>query len=227
MKHSSTLHYGFTLVEVLIGLTLFSLILVMIFSGLYTSARSWDAGEKAINSNDEARLILSFLRKQINQAVPILYVNDRKYEALFNGENHSLRFVSRLPAYRGEGGLHLGTFSVIKNNNESVLTFNYRTLDTSTDPFNEPDEGSTTVTLIEHVDSIELEYFGNKKDDEDPRWYTEWSHESRLPDLVRFHILAEDNIQYWPELVITIPSQPERGLPELLLMTSDSDLVPP
>ncbi len=35
---------GFTLVEILVAMTLFSITLIMIFSGLHSASRNWDAG---------------------------------------------------------------------------------------------------------------------------------------------------------------------------------------
>ena len=57
---------GFTLIEILVSLTLLGIIFLLLFSCLYTSNKSWIAGEKKISRNDEVRLVSHFLRRHIH-----------------------------------------------------------------------------------------------------------------------------------------------------------------
>ena len=75
MKHLSRLSKqqvtGFTLVEILIAMTLFSFTLVLIFSALYSTSRTWQISNRQIDTNDEQRLELAFILKQISKAIPL------------------------------------------------------------------------------------------------------------------------------------------------------------
>ena len=63
---------GFTLAEVLVAMALLGLVLIMMFSALHTTSRSWYLGEARAVQNDERRLVQSFLRRQFEQVVPLL-----------------------------------------------------------------------------------------------------------------------------------------------------------
>ena len=106
-RHHSTLSpvadEGFTLLEVLVALTLFSFILIMLYGSLYSTGRSWQASEVQAQGNDDKRLILSFIRRQIEQVAPVLQVDEKENRLLFKGDQAALQFVSNLPATMREG----------------------------------------------------------------------------------------------------------------------------
>lgn len=51
---------GFTLIEVLIGMTLLSLMVVLLFSSLAIGAKSWEQGEKKIANVNEIAVVQHF-----------------------------------------------------------------------------------------------------------------------------------------------------------------------
>ena len=67
MKASSIHFYsnrGFTLVEVVVALTLFSLSLALLYSGLDMSAQNRGASERHVERNENLRLADAFIRRQ-------------------------------------------------------------------------------------------------------------------------------------------------------------------
>ena len=54
---------GFTLLELLIAMTLLGMILVLLFGGLRLGVRSWDASQKQVDSLNSVRSLESFLRR--------------------------------------------------------------------------------------------------------------------------------------------------------------------
>ena len=61
---------GFTLIEVLLGMSLLSLILVLLFSTVFTANRSWASTERRIAQNDELRLVAAFIQTRLAQQSP-------------------------------------------------------------------------------------------------------------------------------------------------------------
>ena len=61
---------GFTLLELLIALTLLGLILVLLFGGLRLGVRSWDASQQQIDTLNSLRSLESFLRREMSVAQP-------------------------------------------------------------------------------------------------------------------------------------------------------------
>lgn len=209
--------WGFTLIEILIALTLFSLILVMVFSTLHSSNKSWQASDKQSELNDERRLVFNFIRKQLSETVPLILIDGKKNAVIFKGEPEQAYFVSRLPAHRGGGGLHLLSLAVSKQEDDSSLILRYQAITADMDLYEDhPDEDIETVSLINNVDSIEYAYFGQKNEDKKPSWYDEWKDEERLPRMLRIQISSKDS-SFWPELFVNIRTQMERGQAQLTL----------
>jgi len=209
---------GFTLVEFLIALSLFSLILAMIFSTLYAAARSWEAGAVLAGTNDEQRLALGFLRRQIRQTVPLLLVDGPDQQVAFRGETDHMSFVSGLPAHRG-GGLSLLTFII----EGQEISLRYRPIFTRPDFFADIPEQSDSVILLRNIKRLQVAYYGRQPDEEKmPDWHDRWYSAKRLPKLIRLRIIARDPHRFLPELLIAIPAGIERGLPQLTLNIGDA-----
>lgn len=205
---------GFTLIEVLVGLTLLGLILTMVFSALYTTSQSWQAGDNQANTNDAHRLGLDFIHREIRQAVPVFYLEKDDNRLLFNGERESLQFVSRLPAHRGGSDLYLAALELDKEN--QALRFSYRLLQIDPGSFTLDDEHSKHKNILRPISAIELTYYGRESPNEEPSWHDTWEEREQMPQLVRLKILSA-GADKWPELYISVPSSMERGLPEMLL----------
>ena len=217
MKASLKKRWGFTLIEILIALTLFSLILVMVFSTLHSSNKSWQASDKQSELNDERRLVFNFIRKQLSETIPLILVDGKKNNVIFKGEPEEVYFVSRLPSHRGGGGLHLLSLTVSEQEDDSSLILEYQPITANMELYEDsPEANIKTVSLVNNINSIEYAYFGKKKDDKESSWHDEWQDEERLPKILRMQI-SSNNEAFWPELFITIRSQVERGQPQLSL----------
>ncbi len=87
---------GFTLLELLIAISILCLIMGIIYGVMYSSSRAWDAGEARAESNQRLRLVLNQLAEEIRSAYSIKMIGetpDDKYLA-FWGEPDRIRFVT-------------------------------------------------------------------------------------------------------------------------------------
>ncbi len=87
---------GFSLLELVIAITILSLIMGIIYGGMQLGNRSWKAGEARVESNQRLRLVLNQLAEEIRSAYSIRMqgeTQDDKYQA-FWGEANRIRFVS-------------------------------------------------------------------------------------------------------------------------------------
>jgi len=175
---------GFTLVEILIALTLFSVILVLVFSALHTSNLTWQASERQIEANEDQRLVIAFIKRQLSQVVPLLQLDGKENNLVFKGEEDQIQFVSALPAHRGGGGLYLLSLQADKD-----LTLHYQmvtsdiALATETD-----DEKIKSQILIADIDDLEFRYYGREKINDTPAWHHQWQNQKRLPELISLRI---------------------------------------
>lgn len=196
---------GFTLIEILIAMTLLSIMMVILFGSLRICAQSWDKGEKKITEVSEVSAVINFFQRHLAVARPLW--NDFSNELneggrlfSFQGKNQFLQFVSSFPASAGRAGLQLITVDLRQANREQVLHVTlspfYPTAEG--EEWNEEDE-----ILIRHVSNFSLAYFGSEDGLSESQWQNEWVERGRLPSLVKIKI-ALDNGIFWPEMVIDL-----------------------
>lgn len=205
---------GFTLVEIMIALTLLSMIVLLLFSSLHTVNRSWKSGLDKVDKNDEIRLVSDYIRKQITQTVPLLWLNQDGRRLVFIGKQKQLTFTSTLPAHRGGGGLYFMTLKVDETGESKQLVLNYHRADPGISPFDPPPlDKQTRILLLDNIEVIDFTYYGYEHDDE-PVWHDNWQNEATLPRLVRLNIQQSEPQRSWPEMTIAIhtkstPAQPQ------------------
>ncbi|MEE8321883.1 MAG: type II secretion system protein GspJ [Gammaproteobacteria bacterium] len=209
---------GFTLVEIMIAMVLLSLILLLLFGGLHTASKSWQAGQKNIEASDEVRLVSNFLRREIGQMVPLVWYDGGESRIAFKGEKETIHFVSTLPAHRSMGGLYQLTLRTERQSSQYNLALDYQLVKPEMELFASNDsEEISTMTLIEDVDEITFAYFGSKHPDDGALWYDAWVDEESLPRMVRMRIFMKDGRQYWPELEFAIHTQTEKGQSQFIV----------
>jgi general secretion pathway protein J len=84
---------GFTLLELLIAITIFALIMVALTEGVHFSGRAWRSQESRNIQQGDVSAVQGVLRQMIASGQE------------FNGDAESLKFVGKLPAALARGGL--------------------------------------------------------------------------------------------------------------------------
>ncbi|MCP5305421.1 MAG: general secretion pathway protein GspJ [Chromatiaceae bacterium] len=213
---------GYTLIEFVIALTLAALIMLLLTGGLYLGTRSWEAVDGKAERVGETRQTLEFLRRELSAARGLIYELPDGEAPLFWGSREMLEWVAPLPAYVGSGGLSIMRLSAMGDGDKRQLVLDRwffhpdvlegKGLDTPLwTPLTPVEATAGQVAnanygrhiLIEHLDDIEIAYFGAAEDDQKARWFEEWAGVAALPRLVRIRIkqAAED----WPEMVVEMP----------------------
>jgi general secretion pathway protein J len=192
---------GFTLIEVLIAMTLLSIMVVLLFSSLKICADSWEQGESKITDVNEVAVVYNFFQQHLSVANP-LWNDFSKEEKTFSfqGKAQSLQFVSTFPASAGKSGLQQFSIQMQKEDNEWLVKVTIT-------PFFPVSEGKEwrkeEVTLIEHVNDFTLAYFGSNEETSESNWQNEWLGKDVLPRLVKINIKLKNEI-YWPEMIIDL-----------------------
>jgi general secretion pathway protein J len=214
-RKSQITNCGFTLVEIMIALTLLSMILLLLFGSLHTISRSWQSGLVKINKNDEIRLVSDYIRRQITQSVPLLWINQDGDRLVFYGEQNELTFTSTLPTHRGGGGLYFITLKVSDTGKSKQLDLNYYRANPGVSPFDPPPfDEQTQVTLLENIEAINFVYYGHDNPDDDPKWHDSWQNEETLPKLVRLTIHRTEPERSWPAMTMAIQSSHTQAEPQ-------------
>lgn len=88
---------GFTLLEVLIAITLMAVTLGIATGGFHLSIRSWEAGGKRLEEGGEITESINLIKSYMKTAKPLSYFEDKDRNVtgkMFIGDENSLTFVT-------------------------------------------------------------------------------------------------------------------------------------
>jgi general secretion pathway protein J len=197
---------GFTLLEMLIGLSLLGLLLILVYASLSIGVRAWDSGDKRVGEASHQRIVHAFLRRELAQVFPVRWRGIAEPKIAFEGEKTTLRFVTTLNLGAGfrDGGLQWGELYVA---NDGEGDERHRALFLKREAFDlraKDWEGlgdAKPIRLVEKVSGIEFSYFGAEADNLDPKWTSEWKNPQRLPLLIKLAIKSANGREI-PDLVV-------------------------
>lgn len=217
---------GFTLVEALVAVTVFALILSVMFGSLRVTSRSWETATLRAGLNEDLRLGLDFLRRQIEQTVPLVHSDGEDERLLFRGKRERLQFVSPLPAHTGEAALHWLTLESREGqgpNFDLALTYQpVHTVRAFFDPDSADAERAVTLPVVEDIGGVSFHYFGSERSGDPPRWHDSWDSTLSLPKMVRIVLDHGHPTQHLPELIIPIRADAQSADPPFLVHASPS-----
>lgn len=198
---------GFTLVEILIAVTLLALLVAMAYGALRTAIRAARSGEALIERTDDMRVAQEFLRRQLSHAMslPFERLEDTGENRVFIAERDSLRFVAPMPGHLARGGPHVQWLSFTDGREGTRLEFDHAQLN-GYDP-DDPKRGNERepVVLLEGIRSGHFEFRALEEDGTLGEWESDWEDPQRLPLLVRLVIeYDEESRRRWPDLEIPL-----------------------
>ncbi len=172
---------GFTLVELLLAITLMSILLGLTYSGLRAATRSSQRGELMLAAGGELRASHQFIRRQLNQMLPLSFAETDDVQPLrivFEGDAQHIKFVAPMPGYLGTGGPQVQLVEVVNGDNgELVIQFSHALLQGFTeDRLHERDP----VILLEECNSAGFEFLGRDEEGELTGWTTYWDQQDVL-----------------------------------------------
>ncbi|TFH50539.1 MAG: prepilin-type N-terminal cleavage/methylation domain-containing protein, partial [Lysobacterales bacterium] len=195
---------GFTLLELMVGISIFSLVIVVLYAGYRLSIRSWESGERTHASVSELRLAGSFIRRHVTQAFPLAVSKSNAWRLWFQGDRQRLVFVTAMPAHLGQGGMYEMTLAVDKLDDSASLMVSRRLLHPDA-AAGQPGVDDQPRPLVENLESAEFAFFGANGDDGPETWQKSWQDRQRLPRLVRVRLRSRLAGE-WPEIVISLPT---------------------
>ena len=182
---------GFTLIELVVALALLGVMMVLLYSGLQFSFRSWDAGELHGRREADRRIGENFLRRELTELFPMRWKDPMTLKFALDGEAQRLRFVSSRPPEVAMGGLSLVSLSVEEGAGRTRNLVMHRAMPDDAAKDFSPLEKSDSIVMLEDVDSVSFAYFGAENDFADPRWQDSWTL-ARIPLLVRMTVRGGD-----------------------------------
>jgi prepilin-type N-terminal cleavage/methylation domain-containing protein len=190
---------GFTLVEVVITLTILGFICLIIFGAFRLGLSAWERGEFVKDEYQKARIVSQLITQQVKSAVPFK-IKPQQAEGdylAFEGGARSLRFVSCLPV-RGKQpeGLVYANYEFKDEGSEGGRLILYEEKVLNKDFFAEQPKEEHGVSLLEGVSSVRFEYFREEDplNNQQEEWLEEWNakDEKRLPKAFKMTIIRKN-----------------------------------
>jgi len=192
---------GFTLVELLLAITLMSILLALTYSGLRAATRSSERGELMLAAGGEMRASHQFVRRQLNQMLPLPFevsASDDEVRIVFAGDARSIQYVAPMPGYLGSGGPQVQLIE-LTSGSDGVLQFSHALLQGYEE---ERLFDRDPVILLEGVKSGGFEFLELDEEGEPIGWTSSWDQQEFLPVAVRLNVEFAGDVQMlWPELV--------------------------
>ena len=207
---------GFTLIEMLVAVTLVAMMAVGLWSVFRISVRSWARGTEFIDKTQRHRSILDKVRKQMASAYPLNMAVDTSTDTLvdepvqpptvrgqmrinaplFNGTETVLSFVSlNSLRFQESPGLTLVSYEVALDSegNYSLVEREARYVGQIYDAAMMPSI-SEAIPIFENLSSCTFEYFDPGNNDNTAEWIREWNGQERtqLPAAVSVTMISRD-----------------------------------
>lgn len=167
---------GFTLLEILVVLSLLSVLLLLVGGALLGANRAVFKAQRYTVSLDETRAAHQFLRNAISEALPLdITEDDSQAEVFFIGTAERLQFVATLPGVLG-GGIQRFTLQRV----EQDLQVAFSQLESHTNALRDQPQ-----VLLHNVEALQFSYRGVSPLGQPTGWLSVWPWPKRLPAAVR------------------------------------------
>jgi general secretion pathway protein J len=180
---------GFTLLEILLVVSLLSLITASIAGGIHLGTRSWEASRSGALIDEvegAARSLRTLISKTSLVRMAALSASPTDPAiAVFFGNSNSLRFLSLSEGFAFWGGptlTDIGFDYAEGGSSLSVWTSLYR----PDDSIKVNQSAMKKTTLIDGVVSFRLSYFGAINQGQPSSWNDTWTNREDLPKLISF-----------------------------------------
>jgi general secretion pathway protein J len=193
IKASSESHQkGFTLLELIISISLIGIMVLIIAGALRLASRSIESAEAKIASLERSRASVSIIGSQIESYIPLTYDHDGERKFYFTGEGSSVTFSTNYSIWGGQKGYVVVTYES-KANEQG--TYDLHATENTVGM-----EGMRETMLFDSLDNIYFEYFFKGPTDEFGTWTARWEEEATVPEKIRIHLVKGVD-----DLVFSIP----------------------
>ncbi|MBI4683141.1 MAG: prepilin-type N-terminal cleavage/methylation domain-containing protein [Nitrospirae bacterium] len=178
---------GFTLLELMIALTILTMVIMIIGNGFRLGMNAWEKGENETLWTQRFRVLSGLLSQQIKSAYPYKMELDEEKVVVFEGKADSIMFVTELT------GSSYGGFKWVRySHKDKTLLFKEGLL---------PDKELTgkisgNEEIVDtDIEEIKFAFYSS----EEGEWKDSWEYGKKLPGAVRV------KISYFEPFLINIP----------------------
>ena len=192
----TVLSRGFTLVELLVAMTIMAIIAGLLANSMRFGLGTADSVETRMEAIESLHQSQRAFRRQVQLAQPIHRLGGESEDELdLVASLKRLEFVAPMPGLATGGGLYRVSLRIEDDpsfgGSDGRLIMSYRMyLDGSLESARDVDENQ--VVLLQDFSSAHFS-FGDTLRRNNGQWAEEWRQPGRLPDIVRLSIIFSDN----------------------------------
>lgn len=183
---------GFTLLEILVVLSLLAVLLVLLSGALLGANRAVSKAQRYTVSLDEMRAAQQFLRTAISEALPLdVTEDDSQADGFFVGTSERLQFVATLPGVLGGG---IQRFTLQRGAEDLQVAFS-RLEAQATVSRDEPQ------VLLTNLAALQFSYRGVSPLGQPTGWIDQWPWPRRLPAAVRISARVDGPVPWVTQVI--------------------------
>lgn len=194
-RHDARGAGGFTLLELLIALSIVGALLAIAFGGLRVAISAWTRGDDRAEVQQQTRAITQILGRTVGAAYPYLgaFGEGPEKRILFRGAEHRLEFVTQAPAFPSV--VPVAFTAVVIALEDGALVVRQRIL-----PNREPFSEAAVVLRDPTIQGLELQYHS------DGSWGDSWDadDQKKLPTAIRIRFATARDGRLDPSPPITV-----------------------
>jgi general secretion pathway protein J len=194
---------GFTLVELLVAMTLLAFLSITLFGGLRFGARSWEAVVDSSAERDRIASTQTFLRDRLGQLTLPGPAGLRQSgdDGRLDGGPERVEFTAPWLSALSLGGLY--RFTLWREDaGDGRLMLRWQPADADPDAVEELDDLAGERILLDGVAEFSLSYYGAVDGDAESEWLDQWENPDAPPRLVRVELAFADARRVWPDFVV-------------------------
>jgi general secretion pathway protein J len=200
---------GFTLLELLLAITILGLLMSVLAGGLRFGARAWESGDARAEQLTELGVVQRFLRQLIGQARPHPIDGAAvPAKAAFAGAPDGVAFMALAPARLAGGEFHVFSLGLEAAEAGRSLVLGWYPLPHGEEA-SDPDAGARRTVLLEGIETASFAYFDPGGPSRAPGWRESWHDPLLLPSLVRLQLVFVDRDRVWPDLLVRLMLDPD------------------
>jgi general secretion pathway protein J len=207
IHHKQRLAGGFTLLELMVSITILSLIITISYSALRMGTRSWDASIQNIDKNTNIRSAIELIKNKVEQIYPMDWRVNGKQVIAFQGDREAVKFIAPSPQGRELGEYFEYFFVIDKGMEDSKLMLYYEPHDPDVDEFLVNWESPNRV-ILDGLKGGSFAFFGKTSTNNQEEWSENWGEDSRtLPSAVQIILTGQEEQGINIDIVVKLRSE--------------------
>jgi len=204
-KLKSKQQSGFTLIEIIVVMTMLALIMTMVYGAINTSRKMASKGLKRIDATNEVRVVQELVRRQVSRILPMAFKEEEGTFVIFEGDAEYIMYVSPMPGYLGKGGPHVQLIEIVNAKGGKILQFSHWLLNDSLEQDSFDDSDQEPVVLLENIEDAEFSFMRLDEEGEPGDWETDWEEGENTPLMVKLDVdMGRGALMSFPTMEIAL-----------------------